>query len=76
MLPTQIRNDIIWLMGVLYTVVKDPELPCLFAAEGDGILALENMFLQYSNAGETSLNIQWVLENALAKQYDPTLIVT
>ena len=50
MLPIQIRNDIIWLLCVLYTVVKDPELPCLFAAEGDGILALENIFIQYSNA--------------------------
>lgn len=33
------------------------------------------MFLQYSNYGETQLNVQWTLEDALAKQYDPTTIM-
>ena len=61
-------------MGVLFTIVKDPELPCLFAAEGDGIIALENMFIQFSNAGETPLNVWWTLEDTLAIRYDPKTV--
>ena len=74
LLPTQIRGDIVWLMGVLQTIVENPELPCIFSAEGDGLIALENMFIEYSNAGETPLVVRWTLEDDIAKQYDPTVI--
>ena len=53
-------------MGVLQTIVENPELPCIFSAEGDGLIALENMFIQYSNAGETPMVVRWTLEDEIA----------
>ena len=38
----QAEHDIAWLGGVLQTTIMNPELPTLLAANGDGVLGLEN----------------------------------